>query len=157
MGVKWSGGKALGGMGKLVRPCLFLTQKTVVVNDANTMRALVVENDLSSREMLARVFRQRGFEARTAVGLSQAAGVLQSAEWAYDLLVVDLNLEPTDGVELLRQVAVTEPARRPRKIVVIADALAPFYPRLAELQLDLELFQKPVQLASLMKIVDRLK
>ena len=33
------------------------------------LRALVVENDLASRELLARVLRRRGLDARTAIGL----------------------------------------------------------------------------------------
>jgi CheY-like chemotaxis protein len=120
-------------------------------------RALVVENDLSSRELLARVLRLRGLDAQTAVGLAQAAELLQSADTPYDLLVLDLNLEPVDGTELLRHVAALPSARRPARIVVIGHAVAPFYPRLSELQLPLELFQKPVHLPSLMKVVDALK
>ena len=93
---------------------------------SNGRRALVVENDLASRELLARVLRSRGIEAQTAVGLAQAAEVLGSAEPAFDVLVLDLNLEPVDGMELLRQVAAMSPGRRPRRIVVISDSLAPF-------------------------------
>jgi CheY-like chemotaxis protein len=127
------------------------------VSEKDALQALVVENDLTSRELLARVLRRRGFDTRTAVGVGQAAEVLQSSDRRFDLLIVDLNLEPVDGVELLRQVAVMPGARRPRTIIVIADALAAFYPRLGELQLELDLFQKPVHLASLMKVSDALK
>ena len=117
-------------------------------------RALVVENDLASRELLARVLRLRGVEAQTAVGLGQAAALLQAVDPPYDLLVVDLNLEPVDGTELLRQVAAMPAERRPGRVVVIAEGVAALYPRLAELRLAVEVFQKPVHLASLMKIVD---
>jgi CheY-like chemotaxis protein len=120
-------------------------------------RALVVENDLASRELLARVLRLRGVDAQTAVGLAQAAGLLRSAEIPYDLLVLDLNLEPVDGTELLRQVAAFPAGRRPARIVVIGQSVANFYPRLAELNLPLELLQKPVHLPSLMKVVDSLR
>jgi len=65
-------------------------------------RALVVENDLVGRELLARVLRQKGYEAQTAIGAAQAAAVLLNANFRYDLLLVDLNLEPVDGVELHR-------------------------------------------------------
>jgi ActR/RegA family two-component response regulator len=123
----------------------------------NSPRALVVENDLTSRELLARVLRLRGVDAHTAVGLGQAAGLLRQPDAAYELLVVDLNQGKGDGVELLQQVSVMDVGRRPRKIVVIGDSVAAFYPRLGELQLDLEFFQKPVHLPSLMRIVDGLK
>jgi CheY-like chemotaxis protein len=119
-----------------------------------TPRALVVENDLASRELLARVLRLKGLDAHTAIGAAQAAGLLLSAAHPYDLLVVDLNLEPVDGVELLRHVAAMPLPQRPRKIVAISQSLAPFYPRLAELQMDLEMFQKPVHLPSLVKVVE---
>jgi CheY-like chemotaxis protein len=121
-------------------------------------RALVVENNLASRELLARVLRLKGLEAQTAIGAVQAGRILADAGAPpYDLLVVDLNLEPVDGVELLRQVASLAVARRPRRIVVIGESLAPFYGRLSELKLELELFQKPLHLPSLMKVVEGLK
>ena len=122
-------------------------------SEASVPRALVVENDLVGRELLARVLRQKGFVAQTAIGAAQAAEVLLGADFRFDLLLVDLNLEPVDGVELLRHLVSLPVDRRPLKIVAISDALAPFYPRLSELQLDLELFQKPVHLPSLMKVL----
>ncbi|HEY7116541.1 MAG TPA: response regulator [Tepidisphaeraceae bacterium] len=119
-------------------------------------RALVVENDLTSRELLARVLRLKGLDAHTAIGAAQAAALLLDSATPYDLLIVDLNLEPVDGIELLRHVAVLPTNRRPRRIVAISESLAPFYPRLSELQMELEMFQKPVHLPSLMKIVEAL-
>jgi CheY-like chemotaxis protein len=122
-----------------------------------TRRALVVENDLSSRELLARVLRLKGLEATTAIGAAQAAALLlYDAPSAYDLLLVDLNLEPVDGVELLRHLAALPPEKRPGKIVAIGDSLAPFYPRLKELKMEMETFQKPVHLPSLMKVIEGL-
>jgi CheY-like chemotaxis protein len=116
------------------------------------LRALVVENDLVGRELLARVLRQKGFLAQTAVGAAQAAEVLLGS-CRFDLLLVDLNLEPVDGVELLRHLGSLPFERRPLKVVVIGDSLASFYGRLSELQVEMELFQKPVHLPSLMKVL----
>lgn len=121
------------------------------------LRALVVENDLASRELLARVLRRKGFEAYTAVGAAQAAALLVEEPSIFDLLIVDLNLEPVDGVELLRHLAVLPVENRPRRVVAIAESLAPFYPRLAELRMEVEAFQKPIHLPSLMKVVEGLK
>lgn len=117
-------------------------------------RALVVENDLASRELLARVLRNKGMRADTAIGAAQAAGILLEAMGAIDLLVVDLNLEPVDGVELLRQLAQLPAAQRPRKIVAIAASLAEAHPRLADLRMVIETFQKPIHLPSLMTVVE---
>jgi CheY-like chemotaxis protein len=119
-------------------------------------RALVVENDLTSRELLARVLRLKGLDAHTAIGAAQAAALLLDAPAAYDLLVVDLDLEPTDGVELLHHVAALPAVCRPRRIIALSQSLAAFYPRLTELGLPVETFQKPVHLPTLMKVVDSL-
>jgi CheY-like chemotaxis protein len=100
------------------------------------LTALVVENDLASRELLARVLRLKGIDAQTAIGAAQAAALLLEAPGYYDLLVVDLNLEPVDGVELLRHVAALPAPQRPRRVVAISESLAPYYPRLAELRLE---------------------
>jgi CheY-like chemotaxis protein len=121
-----------------------------------TPRALVVENDLTSRELLARVLRLKGVDAHTAIGAAQAAALLLDAPIPYDLLIVDLDLEPIDGVELLRHVATLPARRRPTSIVALSQSLAPFYPRLTELRLPIESFQKPVHLPSLMKVVEGL-
>jgi CheY-like chemotaxis protein len=120
-------------------------------------RALVVENDLASRELLTRVLRQKGLEAETAIGAGQAERILSEATGRpYDLLLVDLNLEPADGVDVLRHVASLPAARRPGRIVAIGDSLTPFYARLSEVKLEVELFQKPVHIPSLMKVVEGL-
>jgi CheY-like chemotaxis protein len=134
---------------------LVLPAATVKSGDS-TPRALVVENDLTSRELLARVLRQKGFDAQTAIGAAQAAALLLDTPVPYDLLVVDLNIEPVDGVELLRHLTALPKARQPRKIVVLSESLAPFYPRLSELRIELEMFQKPVHLPSLLKVVEGL-
>jgi CheY-like chemotaxis protein len=120
-------------------------------------RALVVENDLTSRELLARVLRLKGLDAQTAVGAPQAAALLLGSRAAYDLLVVDLDLVTADGVELLRHVATLPEGHRPAQVVAISQSLAPFYARLTSLQLPLEMLQKPVHLPSLMKIVEGLR
>jgi CheY-like chemotaxis protein len=125
--------------------------------EQGALRALVVENDLASRELLARVLRRKGLEAYTAVGAAQAATLLMDEPAIFHLLVVDLNIEPVDGVELLRHLAALAPENRPRRIVALADSLVDFYPRLAELRMEVEVFQKPVHLPSLMKVVEGLK
>jgi CheY-like chemotaxis protein len=120
-------------------------------------RALVVENDLASRELLARVLRLKGVDAQTAIGAAQAAALLLEAPGYHDLRVVDLNLEPVDGVELLRHVAALPAEQRPRKVVAVSESLAPYYARLGELRMEIETFQKPIHLPSLMKVVEGLR
>ena len=120
-------------------------------------RALVVENDLTSRELLARVLRLKGFDAHTAIGVAQAAALLEAARAPYDLLVVDLDLATADAVEVLRHAAALPVDRRPARVIAISQSLTPFYPRLTTLPLPLETLQKPIHLPSLMKIVEGLR
>jgi len=58
---------------------------------------------------------------------------------------------------LLRHLAALDAAARPARIAVISHSLPPFYPRLKELRLELEMFQKPVHLPSLMKVVETIR
>lgn len=119
------------------------------------LKVLVVENDASSRELLARVMRLHGCDADTAIGAQQAFTLLQRAR--YDLLITDLRMEPADGVDLLRHVAAMEPDDRPRASIVLSGFLQDYYDKLAALDLPLELFQKPLHLPSLVSIMERLR
>ena len=124
-------------------------------NDVRPLKVLVVENDASSRELLARVMRLHGCDADTAIGALQGLAIMHRSR--YDLLITDLRMEPTDGVELLRQVAAMEPASRPRVSVVLSGFLQDYYDKLVALDLPLELFQKPLHLPSLVSIMERLR
>jgi DNA-binding response OmpR family regulator len=119
------------------------------------LRVLVVENDASSRELMARVLRLHDCHADTAIGAGQALSMLQRDP--YDLLITDLRMEPVDGVGLLRQVAALKPESRPRTVVVLSGYLQDYYDKLAAIELPLELFQKPLHLPSLVAILERLR
>jgi two-component system response regulator FlrC len=135
-----------------------ITEPIVVppaADPTKSLNVLVVENDASSRELLARVLRLHGCHADTTIGAEQArAALLQNR---YDLLVTDLRMQPVDGVELLKSVASMDPARRPEGIIVLSGYLPDYYERLAALGLQLELFQKPLHLPSLISILTRLR
>jgi two-component system, OmpR family, response regulator len=124
-------------------------------SEPRPLKVLVVENDASSRELLARVMRLHGCNADTAIGAQQAFTLLQRTP--YDLLITDLRMEPTDGVDLLRHVAAMESDRRPRLSIVLSGFLQDYYDKLSALDLPLELFQKPLHLPSLVSILERLR
>jgi CheY-like chemotaxis protein len=121
------------------------------------LRALVVENDASNRELLARVLRLHDCKADTAIGAHHGYQLVTQSVEPYDLLVTDLNMEPVDGVELLRQIGALPPQRHPRAMIVLSGYLADYYAKLAALHLSLELFQKPLHLPSLIAILNRLR
>ena len=115
------------------------------------VRALVVENDQTSRDLLARVLRRHGCEADTAIGGSQALRAISRAGQRYDLLVTDLDMQPMDGVELLRSVAAMPPELQPPHLIVVSGCLTRYYAALHDLRLDLHLFQKPLHLPTFLK------
>ncbi len=71
---------------------------------------LVVDDDEVLRERLARAFRDRGHEVRTAANYdaAMAAAREDSPEWA----VVDLRMPGRSGLELLRDLKALDPATR---------------------------------------------
>jgi two-component system, response regulator RegA len=62
---------------------------------------LIVDDDETFRERLARAFRERGFEVRTASDYEQAAALAQHE--APELAVIDLRMPGRSGLELLRE------------------------------------------------------
>lgn len=128
-----------------------------MTQNSRPLQALIVENDATGRELLARVLRLHGFEADTTIGAHAARKLLADPHRRYDLLVTDLQMEPLDGLELLRDVAAIEPVRRPRQIVVLSGFIEDYAAKLAELQLEMELFQKPIHLPTLVKLLDKLR
>ena len=66
------------------------------------VRVLVVEDDLPVRELLLRVLRVAGAEARAADGTAQALQVLD--EWRPDVMLSDMGLRGGDGYVLIRAV-----------------------------------------------------
>ena len=66
----------------------------------NKMRLLVVEDEHSLREDIARKLRLSGYEA-DACADGEAALEALTAE-RYDLVLLDLNLPKVDGMQVLR-------------------------------------------------------
>jgi CheY-like chemotaxis protein len=128
-----------------------------MTHNPRPLQALIVENDASGRELLARVLRLHGFEADTTIGTQAARRLLADPHRRYDLLVTDLQMEPLDGLELLRDVAAIEPARRPRQIVVLSGFIEDYAAKLGELRLEVEAFQKPIHLPMLVKLLEKLR
>ncbi|HZS41505.1 MAG TPA: response regulator [Polyangia bacterium] len=71
---------------------------------------LIVDDDDRLRESMARDFRRRGVQARTAASQAQAAAALR-AERA-DVALLDLLLEDGSGFDVLRDIRETSPHTR---------------------------------------------
>jgi two-component system response regulator PilR (NtrC family) len=71
-------------------------------------RVLIVDDELSMREMLAILLKKEGLDVRTAASRAEAARTL--GEGPVDLVLTDVKLPDGDGLEILRQVKAAAPA-----------------------------------------------
>jgi two-component system response regulator HydG len=70
-------------------------------------RILIVDDETSVRDSLARWFRDEGYEVGTAESASDALTRLAERPW--DVALVDIKMRGTDGIELQRRIAQMEP------------------------------------------------
>lgn len=87
------------------------------------MRALVVDDDVMSRDILARYLTSWGLLVRTAATAEEGLGVLREAarrETPFDLALLDLRMPGIGGVELGRTILSEAPLRRIKLILVTA-------------------------------------
>jgi two-component system response regulator PilR (NtrC family) len=71
-------------------------------------RVLIVDDELSMREMLAILLKKEGLDVRSAASRAEAARTL--GEGPVDLVLTDVKLPDGDGLEILRQVKAAAPA-----------------------------------------------
>jgi two-component system, NtrC family, response regulator PilR len=71
-------------------------------------RILIVDDELSMREMLAILLKKEGHDVRTAGSRAEAAQTLGAG--AVDLVLTDVKLPDGDGLEILRHVKAAAPA-----------------------------------------------
>jgi two-component system response regulator HydG len=84
--------------------------------DSTKGRILVVDDDRAMCEMLENALRRRGFEAVWRISAEEALRVLPTQD--FDVVVTDLNMQGTSGLELCQQVV----ANRPDLPVVVVTA-----------------------------------
>jgi DNA-binding response OmpR family regulator len=70
-------------------------------------RILVVDDDLHSRDAVASILAEEGYDAQVAADGEEASELLSS--WCPDLIVTDLDMPRLDGRGLLRRVRELRP------------------------------------------------
>ena len=70
-------------------------------------RLLIVDDELSVRDSLAKWFREEGYEVGTAESANEALTRLAEQRW--DVALVDIKMHGTDGIELQRRVHELDP------------------------------------------------
>jgi DNA-binding NtrC family response regulator len=83
------------------------TEEAVVARETATMNILIVDDEPTIREACAEVAQQSGMKATTVATAEEAVEVLENT--AIDILLTDLKLPQTSGLELLKRVHDTHP------------------------------------------------
>ena len=114
-------------------------------------RVLIVEDDETLRQIVARHLRSQGYEVDEAPSAEAAVRALEGA-WHPDVVLLDLNLPGDNGWDLLRGTAIAA-AGSPPVIITSATTVSP--KRLAEFGCAGYL-PKPFPLDTLVATIERL-
>jgi two-component system response regulator HydG len=70
-------------------------------------KLLIVDDEFSVRDSLAKWFREDGYEVETAEGANEALSRIAESKW--DLALVDIKMRGTDGIELQKRFRESDP------------------------------------------------
>lgn len=91
-----------------------------LIPDLPPQRALVVDDDKDSREVLAEILQLHGIECLTADSAMTAMAQLRGNK-TIGLLITDLRMGPESGLDLIREIRESERAALPI-IIISGDA-----------------------------------
>ena len=66
------------------------------------MKALIVDDSMTTRKILSNMFEEKGCEVSTAANGEEALGVLQISAQEFDLVLIDWNMPVMDGLTLVK-------------------------------------------------------
>ena len=115
-------------------------------------RVLIVDDDKDSRDLLAQILDLEGICCVTADSGEAAWSLLKSSS-SIGLLITDLRMVPSNGLELIRQVRESSRAALPI-IVMSGDAEAPDVIDAMHLSV-VDFLLKPIDSAKLAKMIKR--
>jgi len=84
-----------------------MSEEAAVLREAVSMNILIVDDEPSIRETCAEVARQAGMKAFAVASAEEALEVLENS--AVDIVLTDLILQRTSGLDLLKRVHDTNP------------------------------------------------
>ena len=120
--------------------------------DLPPQRVLIVDDDKDARELLAEILGLDGFRCMTAESGEAAWDLLKSSS-SIGLLITDLRMAPSNGLELIRQVRESTRAALPI-IIMSGDAEAPDVIDAMHLSV-VDFLLKPIDSVKLAKMVKR--
>jgi two-component system, OmpR family, response regulator len=95
-------------VGKLQEPSVARPERALQRADGSPARVLVVDDEPSLAELLARVLRYEGWEVETAA--TGAAAIATARTFAPDAVVLDVMLPDTDGLHVLASLRADNPS-----------------------------------------------
>ncbi|EFQ60870.1 two component transcriptional regulator, winged helix family [Pseudomonas fluorescens WH6] len=121
--------------------------------DLPPQRVLIVDDDKDARELLAEILGLDGIRCMTADSGETAWDLLLKPSSSIGLLITDLRMAPSNGLELIRRVRESTRAALPI-IIMSGDAEAPDV--IAAMHLSVvDFLLKPIDSAKLAKLVKR--
>ena len=87
-----------------------MTTNPIPVDNSHAPSILLVDDDVTLRERLARALRERGFDVRTAGSADEAMEQVRAD--SPEMAVIDLRMPGRNGLELLRDMREHDPATR---------------------------------------------
>src|SRR5256885_7916021 len=84
-----------------------VTDEAAVLRQAPCISILIVDDEPTIRDPCAEVARQSGMKAITVASVEEALDVLENS--AVDIVLTDLMLQQTSGLELLKRIHDTSP------------------------------------------------
>lgn len=115
-------------------------------------RALVVEDQKFTRMVLVDMLRALGFNA-IAEAEDGASALSLVERFSFDLVLLDIEMEPVDGLAFLGAFRAKEMIQRPKVIVLTSHSETDVVFKVRELGVDGFLL-KPVQAAALQKRIE---
>lgn len=113
---------------------------------------LVVDDELNFVILLDRVLTKKGYQVTTATNAEKALGLI-GEQASFDLAIVDIRMEPMDGLCLLAELK----QRLPHLKVIMLTAYPTYETRMTSVQKGASAyFTKPVELGTFLDTVRQL-
>ena len=113
---------------------------------------LVVDDELNFVILLDRVLTKKGYQVKTATSAEQALGLI-GEQATFDLAVIDIRMEPMDGLCLLAELK----QRLPHLKCIMLTAYPTYETRMTSVQKGASAyFTKPVELGTFLDTVRQL-
>ncbi len=119
---------------------------------ARRSSVLVVDDELNFVILLDRVLSKKGYQVETASNAEQALALIRE-HMTFDLAIVDIRMEPVDGLTLLAELK----EQLPHVKVIMLTAYPTYETRMTSVQRGASAyFTKPIELGTLLDTVRQL-